>query len=44
MTDDHTIEERQEIKRLVDESEEKNHYDTNAVWKVRRDQKTAGAW
>ena len=39
VTEDHTIEERQEIRRLVDESKEKNRNETNAVWKVRGDQK-----
>ena len=39
VTDDHTFEERQEIRRLVDESTEKNRNETNAVWKVRGDQK-----
>ena len=39
VTEDHTIEERQEIKRLVDKSKEKNQHETNAVWKVRGDQK-----
>ena len=39
VTDDHTIEERQEIRRLVDESKEKNRNETNAVWKVRGDKK-----
>ena len=43
VTDDHAIEERQEIRTLVDESKEKNRNETNAVWKVKGD-KTAGAW
>ena len=33
VTDDHTIEEKQEKKRLVDGSKEKNRNETNAVWK-----------
>ena len=45
VTDDHTIEERQEIRRLVDESKEKNRNETNTIWKVRGDKKNpAGAW
>ena len=39
MTEDHTIEARQEIRRLVDESKEKNRNEMNAVWKVRGDKK-----
>ena len=39
VTEDHTIEERQEIRRLVDESKEKNRNETNGLESERRSKK-----